>query len=1463
MEDLIEPQFVQNLAASSVKTSKYMSFSPSFQRFSITSWITENIKKKECQYYTEHSSKGRCHCGYLKEFHSAEALKSEEFLGETWKLQRHVREAPTDAFGEITFTGVGQKVGKFVRVSSDTSPETLYQLVTEYWNLSPPNLLISVTGGAKNFYMKAQLKSMFRRGLIKVAHTTGAWILTGGTNTGVMKHVGTAVQDYTTSTISKDGKIVTIGIATWGTVHNRQYLVDPEGKFPGYYPLDVESQGRLSCLDINHSHFILVDNGTHGSYGVEIALRSKLEKFISMQPLGKIDGGVTIPVVCVVLEGGPGTLDTIYNAMINGTPCVILEGSGRVADVIAQVANLPVSQIRVSVIKKQLKRFFTKEYDTFDEVKIITWTKKIQDIIRMRQLLTVFRIDEEGHNDVDVAILQALLKASKTSDSQERQNWARQLELAVGWNRVDIAKSEIFTEDRQWKSRDLHPAMLSALIGDKAAFVKLLLENGVCLNEFMIEQTLLELYNHLQPSSLILHKIAKRLKTAKHAGRITLGLVSDELRQLLGSFTQPLYPKPAAHHRFEMPPSDIRITVPTNRKFDLQMTPPVSERTPEKTLEDPARDLFIWAILQNRRELAEIFWEQCKDCIAAALAASRILKKLAEEEEGDKSNDMRDLADHYEKQAIGVFTECYTRDNLQAEKLLIRPSQAWGGTTCLRLALQAKNTSFVAQGGVQAFMTKMWFGELAEDTTIWKVLLCMLFFPLIYTGLITFRQDEEIQRKQERKEDIDNMESMALGPAKLRSHICLNQEQIEQQPLTCLTRLLSFFSCAVVKFYWNIISYFIFLCLFAYTLMMNFQVTPSGWEILLYVWLLSLVFEEIRQLFNDPDGFRFRRKAKIYISDIWNKLDVLAIFIFISGLACRLTTAGFYVGKIILCFDFIIFCLRLMAIFAVSRTLGPKIIIVKRMMKDMFFFMFLLAVFVLAYGVAKHAIRIENEDRLDWILRGVVYEPYLTIFGLIPSNIDNVGFDITKCTLTGSDPLMPRCPVLDSDQTPAFPVWLTTTLLCVYLLFANILLLNLLVAMLSYTFQEVQDNTDQIWKFQRYELIKEYHSRPPAPPPLIILSHLFLFLRCLILRKHKQIESSKWHIEEEELLSWEAFMKENFLANQCQAQSQSTENMILDTAKKVGVAVDLLESEQGKDSASMVKRLDLLEKQVAKSNIALQWIVNALQTSVLQSSVDAPMLLRLESTEADELEPSQEARSEKPQQHVNATHLIYPSTTETRFPVPEEYVPWEVKFPLYKPTIYNDSSSRRNTDIVQLDKPIADNFRNPVGRTGIEGKGSLYRLGPNQAIDPVITRWKKLGEASVLEFIAVREKEDDFWSFPGGVLQPDEDLPKRLNLILSKKLKERIADMLRTSAKMYEGYVDDCRNTDNAWVETTAFNLHFEGNDVAHEELSRMGSAGSASGMQVQWQEVNDQAPLCAYQKDILQTVADLHHIQP
>lgn len=59
-----------------------------------------------------------------------------------------------------------------------------------------------------------------------------------------------------------------------------------QGCFPAHYLMDIKGQGRLSCLDNNHTHFLLVDDGTQGRYGVEIELRSRLEKYISGKSLG-------------------------------------------------------------------------------------------------------------------------------------------------------------------------------------------------------------------------------------------------------------------------------------------------------------------------------------------------------------------------------------------------------------------------------------------------------------------------------------------------------------------------------------------------------------------------------------------------------------------------------------------------------------------------------------------------------------------------------------------------------------------------------------------------------------------------------------------------------------------------------------------------------------------------------------------------------------------------------------------------------------------------------------------------------------------------------------------------------------------------------------------------------------------------------------------------------------------------
>ncbi|XP_073330411.1 transient receptor potential cation channel subfamily M member 2 isoform X2 [Pagrus major] len=1462
-ENKIQPQ--PTIAIERLQGNKLKQAVSSFkQRYTFASWVRENVEKRECCFFEKGVGPDACKCGYSKTDHVDEAIKPEDFTGESWDIHRHIRKVPTDAFGDISFGGLGKKTGKYVRVTTDTSSEILYQLLTDQWKLPPPNLLISVTGGAKNFYLRARLKTVFHRGLIKVAQTTGAWIVTGGTHTGVMKHVGQAVRDYALSS-SKQGEIVAIGVATWGIIHNRDALVHPEGCFPAHYEMDIKDQGRLSCLDNNHTHFLLVDDGTQGHYGVEIELRSRLEKCIAGKRLGNKENSVTIPVVCVVLDGGPGTLNTIYNAMLNSTPCVILEGSGRIADVIAQVAGLPPSRVTIALIQQLMKKFFGKEYDRFPDLKIIEWTKKIQDIIRMSHLLTVFRISDDNEGDVDVAILQALLKASRTNESLGIDCWKRQLELAIAWNRVDIAETEIFTEESHWKSSDLHWAMFSALVGNKSQFVSLLLENGVSLRDFLQdEETLCELYKQL-PSCFFLRRLAKRVHSSRRFRRQAIGIrsraqsgetitmthVSDTVRHLLGSFTKPLYPPSTTINQFNMSMEDSSSSLSKSQAGSQAALKEAVAEAPR----DPGTDLFLWAIVQNNKELAEIAWEQCRDCMSAALAASKILKKLAEEgSDADEAVEMKELADHYEEHAIGVFSECHDSDEDRARKLLVHASPFWGRTTCLRLALEADDKSFVAQSGVQALLTQIWCGELSVDNPVWRVLLCMVFFPLIYTRFLVFRRDEVIQRETAKNEEIKTVEKVTGSTLRTNSRSLDLASLRRQKPLKSWSKLVSLYSSPQVKFYGNIVSYFAFLFLYAVVLMIDFQDMPSPWELLLYVWLLSLVCEEVRQLFHDPDGFGIRKKSKIYINELWNILDVLSIILFIIGLAFRLTTVLFYAGKIILCIDFVVFSLRLMAIFTISKTLGPKIIIVKRMMMDMFFFMFLLSIWVVAYGVAKQGILIHNDNRLDWILRGAVYEPYLTIFGDFPSNVDYAQFDLDSCSMNATDPLKPKCPVLNESQTPAFPEWLTIIMLCVYLLFANILLLNLLIAIFNFTFQEVQDNTDRIWKFQRYELIKEYHSRPAAPPPFIIFSHLYIFIRRMVLCRPpvvcKEFKNELLASEEEELLSWEALMKDRYLQSTQQEQSQSMERRILDTAQKVTTIGDWLEREDEKSSDVILKRLARLEEQVVQSAKALQWIMDSLKSQGFAAK--EPQSLTLTTT--DESPDTYVSTSEKEDGfHVNARQFHYPGSKVTRFPVPDEKVPWEVGFSSYMPIYYASEDSEDHVDGSEL--AALDNYRNPEGRTGIKGRGTLSRLGPNLNLDLVLTRWQD-SERSVMEYLAVWGESQGLLTLPGGPVQSADFLPVTLKRTLGKTLYEKLNEKVSEGIKVFEGYVDDCRNTDNAWVETTVFNIHLDRTSQLMVDINNMVVSGYGSLL---WQEVSGKARLSSNQRESLRKVAKLH----
>ncbi|KAK2089773.1 Transient receptor putative cation channel sub M member 2 [Saguinus oedipus] len=80
----------------------------------------------------------------------------------------------------------------------------------------------------------------------------------------------------------------------------------------------------------------------------------------------------------------------------------------------------------------------------------------------------------------------------------------------------------------------------------------------------------------------------------------------------------------------------------------------------------------------------------------------------------------------------------------------------------------------------------------------------------------------------------------------------LHREKRLREVSSPAARTRAFFTAPVVVFLLNILSYFAFLCLFAYVLMVDFQPMPSWCECAIYLWLFSLVCEEMRQVQPHP-----------------------------------------------------------------------------------------------------------------------------------------------------------------------------------------------------------------------------------------------------------------------------------------------------------------------------------------------------------------------------------------------------------------------------------------------------------------------------------------------------------------------------------------------------------------------------------------------------------------------------------
>uniref|UniRef100_A0A8C5KNX4 non-specific serine/threonine protein kinase n=1 Tax=Jaculus jaculus TaxID=51337 RepID=A0A8C5KNX4_JACJA len=1114
------------------------------------SWIEGVFHKRECNKFIPSSKDPhrctpgcqvcqnlvRCYCGRLSQDHDgigyAWALSAAEGNGnEQWSVEKDTVESPTDAFGTINFQH-GEHIyhSKYIRTSYDTKPEHLLHLMLNEWNMELPKLVISVHGGLQNFKMPSRQKEIFSQGLVKAAETTGAWIITEGINSGVSKHVGDALKAHSSKTLRK---IWTVGIPPWGVIENKRELIGKD--VVCMYQTLGNPLSKLTTLNAMHSHFILCDDGTVGKYENEMKLRRSLEKHLSLQKINSCSGQ-GVPVVRLVVEGGPNAILSVWETVRNKDPVVVCDGTGRAADLLAfthkHLADegmlRPQVEEEITCLIQNTFNFSLKQSKHLFQI--------LMECMVHRDSITIFDVDSEEQQDLDLAILTALLKGTSLSISE-------QLNLAMAWDRMDIAKKHILVYGQHWKPSVLEQAMLDALVMDRVDFVKLLIENGVSLHRFLTIPRLEELYNTKQgPTNMFLRHLVQDVKqhTLLSSYSITLIDIGLVIEYLIGgayrsSYTRksfrvlynnlyrkhkrvsnsapslsqyPLHQRYSLGNRKESTESTLHSQFfRTAQPYKSEDRSGISHKSKKKSkgslAEDaectgftyPYNDLLVWAVLMKRQKMAMFFWQQGEEATVKAVIACILYRAMAREAKecmvDDTSEELKNYSKQFGQLALDVLEKAFKQNEPMAMKLLTYELKNWSNSTCLKLAASGGLCPFVSHSCTQMLLTDMWMGRLQMRKNSWlKIILSILLPPAILT--LEFKSKAEMSHVPQSQ---DFQFTWNYGDQSINSDkesACVKDCDLERGPdeklyesqhhdLKCgpqslpwTRRVYEFYSAPIVKFWFYTMAYLAFLMLFTYTVLVEMQPQPSVQEWLVIIYIFTNALEKAREICISEPG-KFTQKVKVWMSEYWNLTETVAIGLFSVGFGLRWGHPPLQTaGRLIYCIDIIFWFSRLMDFFAVNQHAGPYVTMIAKMAANMFYIVIMMAIVLLSFGVARKAILSPNEPPSWSLARDIVFEPYWMMYGEVYASQIDVCSNNRACP-PGS--------------------FLTPFLQAVYLFVQYIIMVNLLIAFFNNVYLDIKSISNKLWKYNRYRYIMTYHEKPWLPPPFILLSHLCLLLR--------------------------------------------------------------------------------------------------------------------------------------------------------------------------------------------------------------------------------------------------------------------------------------------------------------------------------------------------------------------------------
>ncbi|CAF0772753.1 unnamed protein product [Adineta ricciae] len=995
----------------------------------------------------------------------------------------------TNQFGYIKFgrsdIDSTTRLSQYIRLALQTDATTVVQFMKDAWQLPTPNLIISVTGGGKRCHMPAHLRKTFQRGLVAAAATTDAWIITAGTNAGVVKGVGEALNNYRYKNRRNGLDVPCIGIGTWkytagndqlvrpvvdSSVNTNTSLLDQPAKFRQHSRLQIEStvldavdesyirtyavkqpEDKRCDLEPNHTHFLLFE-GKSSINDTALLQRARIEKYSREINTTDIAGKTLVPIVMILVEGGPYSVRTICQALKSNTPLVVVKGTGRAADLVANLhlffSEKETGNKQKSELNAILEAARSEENSWVDEIK----EDLCQVLYQQKQLVVIFEFENPRHHgQLEDAILEAVFNGAKFSGD----NLDEQMKLAMAWQKFDYAKKHILTDATisRWTENDLYEVLIEALHRNYVDFVILLMNYGTSLRKLTV-QHLEELYASAEVDS---------------------GLPIDD--KIKGDI-----PTREEYYACYFPQATELYRISSNKNQPLG--------------QNATREFFLWAIFVDRFELAKYLCSKTWNPATSPLLAATIYRyALTMPLHTAKKQRYRDNATEFDKYATAIIDQCFHTDEDFAVDLLNQPAAAFDNVKPLQLAEEASCQTFLASECVQKYLDETWYGHInyKRRAINMRILLCTFFLPLL--PLFSVFLPYVRKRQQIRNELKPQIYEMMPALPKF--------DQINtRNPIRWSKRIVYFYQAPIVRFFYNVIFFALFLGLFSYVLLIDYlplnmhsnkdlymKILPIPiTEIALHICTWSLIGEEVYQ-FSHSNFYE-------YISSVWNLIDVSAIILYLIAFVTRfiLHETFFMISKIFLCLDLILWFVRTLYLFSAFERLGPKLLMIFNTMRDLSFFLCFILVFLCGFSITSWSL-LSSAGQINWIYNDDGKLLNITI-SVDKQNTwtwqllrDIAQYGVWK-VFGQVDPIGGT----DSYSNIAF------ILAIIFVAIANILLLNVLIALFNVTIQNVQEKSHDLWRYQRFLIVSEFSKKPILPAPFNLLYYAFCMIRFVVMR---------------------------------------------------------------------------------------------------------------------------------------------------------------------------------------------------------------------------------------------------------------------------------------------------------------------------------------------------------------------------